>query len=228
MTFMFSGCVAPSKKENVQLALQKRSEEKVQQDENVKNDKINPIITPTSPNQEYTVNQTIDYERIISTLTAEDDVDGDISEKIELENSNVKPHQEGVYEAVFKVADSAGNEGRISISINVTSKYSKDEKNRLMVAHNATKILKETKKLTNLDFDNIITNEKGEQVIVDYSGEDQTGQYIDGRILYVQSTEETQELDENAGYPSGFESAVFEYDEYDLEDFEKYYHLNEQ
>lgn len=225
MLFIFSGCNSHSKEQKISEAFTKRSQKNLNQLEKVKKDITPPTITSLSPEQTYTVNQIIDLDKIKASLSAEDNVDGDITDDIKFVSSSITPHQEGNYKIIYSVKDSASNISTISIKINITSKYTSNEKNRLSNAITACEKIKQTYNLTNIYFNNIIANEDGNNIIIDYSGDTQNNEYIDSRLVYYHTENKYLDLSQSSNYPSGFEGTIYEYDEYDLKDFKEYYHM---
>lgn len=58
----------------------------------------------------------IDY---LDGVTAYDDVDGDITNKVEVDNSNVDLTKVGIYTLQYFVKDNAGNEARVQVNISI-------------------------------------------------------------------------------------------------------------
>lgn len=87
-------------------------------------DTVNPIISGVKATASTKVNQEID---LLSGVKATDDIDGDITSKIEIEvlpyvevnNGVVVPEATGSYEVCYKVADNAGNETKTYLELTV-------------------------------------------------------------------------------------------------------------
>lgn len=60
--------------------------------------------------------------------TANDNYDGDLSDKIEIDKTNLDTQKVGTYKVVYKVKDSSNNESEIVRTINVQNKPKKDQK----------------------------------------------------------------------------------------------------
>ena len=82
-------------------------------------DKTAPVLTVNSEG-EVTINRYSEFT--MPSYEAYDDVDGIITDKIEI-NSNVDTSNEGTYEITFKVKDSSNNETSKTIKVNVVAKY---------------------------------------------------------------------------------------------------------
>lgn len=219
------GC-ASTKVQKVDEALEKKQIEKEKDAKRVKNDKTKPKITSSSDEVVFDVSKTIDSDYLLNYLEATDDVDGDITDKIKKVSDDIVQYQEGNYTAIYSVKDRAGNKTKYSLQIKVTSKYDEAEKNRLMNATNGYFVVRDNKNLTDLFFSNIISTESGEMILFEYSGDDNRGDFECGRIVYYAVDGHIQELPENSAYPSEFQGTKFEYDEDNLENFIKYYHLS--
>lgn len=215
---------AKSNRVDEALAKKQKDEEKLK--EKIKEDKTKPVITCSDENPTYEANKTIDFDRLLLSLTAEDNVDGNISDKIKQVKSDVVQHQEGDYHIEYSVKDSAGNKAIYSLPIKIISKYEPMEKNRLINVAKAYSTVSTNKNLTDLYFSNIISTESGNMVLVEYGGDDERGDYQTGRIVYYSDDGHLEELSEYASYPSDFQGQKYEYDEDDVTDFVKYYHLD--
>ena len=73
---------------------------------------------------------------------------------------------------------------------------------------------------------NIISTENGNMVLVEYGGDDNRGEYQYGRIIYYSEDGHLEELSKYVSYPNDFQGQKYEYDEENVKDFIKYYHLN--
>lgn len=223
LPMMLVGC--SSKEKSIKEAFAVKENEEAEHMAKVKKDKTKPVITGELKSLNFSVDRKIDYDQLASDLKASDNVDGDLSSDIKLESTDVVDHQEGEYTIVYSVCDTAKNKTRKSFKITVTSKYSAEEKNRLLSAYNATRIVKDNKQLTNLYFSDIISSEDGATIIIGYSGDESDGSFSNGRIAYFASDGHLEELNNGMGYPASFVSPVHEYDEDDIKCFVKYYHL---
>ena len=219
------GC-SNTKNRKVDEALEKRQEEKTSLKKQIKKDKAKPLIKYKSDNITMDASQNIDYDRIQMGLSAEDNLDGDITDKIKKESSNVVEHQEGEYEIVYSVKDRAGNKTTYTLPLTVTSKYDPTEKNRLLSVSKAYKTFVDSTKLTDLFISNIICTSTGNMVLLSYDGTDSQGEFVDGRIIYYSESGTFENLPEYSPYPSEFNENS-EYSADDINDFIKYYHLYE-
>ena len=213
-----------TKNKKVDDALEKRKQEKISLKEKIKKDQTKPIIKYNSDSLSTDVSQNIDYDRIQMGLSAEDNLDGDITDKIKKESSNVVEHQEGDYEIVYSVKDRAGNKTTFTLPLTITSKYDPTEKNRLLSASKAYKAVTDTVKLTDLFISNIISTNSGNMILITYDGTNAQGEYIEGRIIYYSENGTLENLPEYSPYPSEF-NEYSEYTEDDITDFINYYHL---
>lgn len=219
------GC-SNTKNRKIDEALEKRQEEKHSLKEQIKKDKTKPIIKYKLDSITMDASQNVDYDRIQMGLSAEDNLDGNITDKIKKENSNVVEHQEGDYEIVYSVKDRAGNKTTYSLPLTITSKYDPTEKNRLLSASKACKTFMDSTRLTDLFISNIISTSTGNMVLLSYDGTDEQGEFVDGRIIYYSEDGTFENLPEYSSYPSEFNENS-EYSEDDIDDFIKYYHLYE-
>lgn len=213
-----------TKNKKVDDALEKRKQEKISLKEQIKKDQTKPIIKYNSDSLSMDVSQNIDYDRIQMGLSAEDNLDGDITDKIKKESSNVVEHQEGDYEIVYSVKDRAGNKTTFTLPLTITSKYDPTEKNRLLSASKAYKAVIDTIKLTDLFISNVISTNTGNMILITYDGTDAQGEFVDGRIIYYSESGTLENLSEYSPYPSEF-NEYSEYTEDDITDFINYYHL---
>lgn len=85
------GC-SNTKNRKVDEALEKRQEEKNSLKKQIKKDKTKPIIKYKLDSITMDASQNVDYDRIQMGLSAEDNLDGNITDKIKKENSNVVEH----------------------------------------------------------------------------------------------------------------------------------------
>lgn len=215
-----------TKNKKIDDAFKKRQEEKTSLKKQIKKDKTNPIIKYKSDNITMDVSQNVDYDRIQMGLSAEDNLDGNITDKIKKESSNVIEHQEGDYEIVYSVKDRAGNKTTFKLPITITSKYDPTEKNRLLSASKAYKAFVDNNNLTDLYISNVISTSTGNMILIIYDGTDTQGEFVDGRMIYYSENGTFENLPEYSPYPSDFNNNS-EYDEDDINDFIKYYHLYE-
>ena len=95
------------------LDLKNRKIEKVRKV--IVKDSTPPILKIDASNDVYTVKN---VELLYPTCTATDNYDGDISNKITI-SSNVNYKKPGIYDVVYSVKDSSGNETRETIKIHV-------------------------------------------------------------------------------------------------------------
>ena len=94
-------------------------------------DETSPVISGAA-NMSCAVNETID---LLKGVTAVDDVDGDVTEAIEITlmpsltvtNGKVTPILDGDYEVKYAVTDKAGNEGTAFATLNVTPALAEKE-----------------------------------------------------------------------------------------------------
>ena len=70
-------------------------------------------------NLSVTVGNTPDY---LKGVTAADDVDGDVTDKITVDSSAVDVYKAGTYKVIYKVADAAGNEATKEAKVTVAAK----------------------------------------------------------------------------------------------------------
>ncbi len=70
-------------------------------------------------NLSVTVGNTPDY---LKGVTAADDVDGDVTDKITVDSSAVDVYKAGTYKVIYKVADAAGNEATKEAKVTVATK----------------------------------------------------------------------------------------------------------
>ena len=213
-----------TKSKKVDDALEKRKQEKISLKEQIKKDQTKPIIKYNSDSLSMDVSQNFDYDRIQMGLSAEDNLDGDITDKIKKESSNVVEHQEGDYEIVYSVKDRAGNKTTFTLLLTIISKYDPTEKNRLLSASKAYKAVTDTIKLTDLFISNIISTNSGNMILITYDGTDAQGEYIEERVIYYSENGTLENLPEYSPYPSEF-NGYSEYTEDDITDFINYYHL---
>lgn len=220
-------CACTDTKSNrVDEALAKKQKEEEKLKKRIKKDKTKPVITCSDENPTFEANKTIDFDRLLLSLKAVDNVDGDISKKIKQIKSNIVQHQEGDYHIEYSVKDSAGNKGTYSLPVKIISKYNPMEKNRLNSVSKAFFTVSANKNLTDLYFPNIISTESGNMILVEYGGDDNRGEYQYGRIVYYSEDGHLEELSEYASYPNDFQGQKYEYDEENVKDFIKYYHLD--
>lgn len=221
-----TGCKEQNKKEKISSALSDRVEKNMQKRNEIKNDKEPPVITCEHQNQTYEVNQSIDIERIKMSLSAIDNIDGDITDRISISSSNIQPYEEGTYEILYSVIDSAGNQCEYPITITLVSKYEENEKTRYMTAYKAYKKLYEDNEILDINLYNIIITETGNIAALHYSGKSKSNEYIHNQYIYNVDTGESKTLSDETPLPSEFNGKTYELNEYDLEDFAKYYHLD--
>ena len=88
-------------------------------------------------------NKKIDYDRLLLSLSAIDNVDGDVTDSIKQIDSNVEEYTEGTYTITYKASDSAKNESTYNLTVIITSKYSSEDKERLMACFNAYSLIKD-------------------------------------------------------------------------------------
>ena len=81
-------------------------------------DAIAPEISGVK-NLSVTVGNTPDY---LKGVTAADDVDGDVTDKITVDSSAVDVNKAGTYKVIYKVADAAGNEATKEAKVTVAAK----------------------------------------------------------------------------------------------------------
>lgn len=94
-------CACTDTKSNrVDEALAKKQKEEEKQKKRIKKDKTKPVITCSDENPTFEANKTIDFDRLLLSLKAVDNVDGDISKKIKQIKSDIVQHQEGDYHKV--------------------------------------------------------------------------------------------------------------------------------
>ena len=72
----------------------------------------------------FTAGYNLDY---MKNVTAVDDVDGDLTDKVEVDSSKVKKDVPGIYKAIYTVTDTAGNKAEKEITVTVTAKKQKTE-----------------------------------------------------------------------------------------------------
>ena len=78
----------------------------------------------TAKDRSFTAGYNLDY---MKNVTAVDDVDGDLTDKVEVDSSKVKKDVPGRYKAIYTVVDSAGNKAEKEITVTVTVKKQKAE-----------------------------------------------------------------------------------------------------
>lgn len=78
----------------------------------------------TAKDRSFTAGYNLDY---MKNVTAVDDVDGDLTDKVEVDSSKVKKDVPGTYKAIYTVVDSAGNKAEKEITVTVTVKKQKAE-----------------------------------------------------------------------------------------------------
>jgi hypothetical protein len=79
-------------------------------------DTLPPVITLEGPNP---VNLTVGNAYTEHGATAEDNMDGDITDDIQIDDSQVDIDKEGSYKVVYTVSDAAGNEAKKERTVNV-------------------------------------------------------------------------------------------------------------
>lgn len=221
MIAMLSACGSDSeKRSNAEAALQAKQQEKESKEKAIENDKISPKITSSVDKVTYEICDTINYDTIKSCLTAIDDVDGDISDRIEFKYSNIEEGEKGEYKVEFEVSDSANNTSTYSIPVEITSKYDHEEEVRLGSCITAYNALKDSLKYPNsLEAYGFYTTIYSAHVVIDYSATNSYG----GRIR------EYATYDEDIDYLSSTKSCdlskytyVYSFDE--VVEFSDYYH----
>ena len=98
--------------------------------------------------------------------------------------------------------------------------------NRLINVAKVYSTVSANKNLSHLYFSNIISAENENIVLIEYGGDDEHGDYQTGRIVYYSDDGHLVEFSEYTSYPSDFQGQKYEYDEDDVTDFIKYYHLD--
>ena len=78
----------------------------------------------TAKDRSFTAGYNLDY---MKNVTAVDDVDGDLTDKVEVDSSKVKKDVPGTYKAIYAVTDTAGNKAEKEITVTVTAKKQKTE-----------------------------------------------------------------------------------------------------
>jgi len=78
----------------------------------------------TAKDRSFTAGYNLDY---MKNVTAVDDVDGDLTDKVEVDSSKVKKDVPGIYKAIYTVTDTAGNKAEKEITVTVTAKKQKTE-----------------------------------------------------------------------------------------------------
>ncbi len=187
-------------------------------------DKTPPEFSCTMEKAVYEVDDYIDYDRLKLSLSAVDDIDGDVTKNIIQGESSVVEHVEGAYEIIFSVSDSAGNKATFHLPVVITSKYESDEKNRLNACVKAYNKLSDVLKApSTLNLYNINTNSEGSIVVLNYSAQNGFGAYIRGRVAYHPSSDTLIELDSEE-VPNDFTLGQYVYDYDDIKEFSDYYH----
>ena len=215
------------KHKNAKAALENKHQERLETSEAIKNDTTPPEFSCTMEQATYEVNDNIDYTRLQMSLTAIDDVDGDLTPNIEQKSSSIIEHQEGIYKITYEVSDTAGNTSSFSLPVIITSQYEPKEKTRLnncIKAYNKLKTV--LKSPSSLELYNINTNEDGSIVFLNYYAQNGFGAYIDGRVVYYSNNDSLFEL-EDEEIPSNFTIGEFTYEYDDIKDFSDYYHSDE-
>jgi hypothetical protein len=61
-----------------------------------------------------------DYDKVLKSFKAIDNIEGDITDSAELVSDDFNPYAEGMYHLVFNVSDMSGNEATLQIPLHVT------------------------------------------------------------------------------------------------------------
>lgn len=226
-TFFLIGCSSDAqKRNNAETALDQKRQEKELADSEAANDKQPPVFSCTMDKATYEVDDNIDFSRLQMSLTATDNIDGDLTKSIEQVESTVILHQEGSYSVVYSVKDKAGNEASFILPVTITSKYEPEEKTRLnncIKAYN--KLFDILKAPTTLTLDNINTNQTGSIIVVNYSAQNSFGAYVHGRVAYFSEDDSIMELKDEE-IPRDFKIGEYTYEYNDIQDFSDYYHTD--
>lgn len=226
-SIFLSGCSSDNKKRsNAEAALDQKCQAKEIADSEAANDKEPPVFSCTMEKATYEVDDNIDFSRLQMSLTAIDNIDGDLTKTIEQTESTVVLHQEGTYSVVYSVTDTAGNEASFTLPVIITSKYEPEEKERLnncIKAYN--KLADVLKAPTTLTLDNINTNKNGSIIVVNYSAQNSFGAYVHGRVAYFSEDDSIMELKDEE-IPKNFKIGEYTYEYDDIKDFSDYYHTD--
>ena len=221
------GCSNSIKHSSAKNALEKQKSAKEEKEIASKNDKTPPIISCTMKSAKFEANKKIDYDRLLLSLSAIDNVDGDVTDSIKQIDSNVEEYTEGTYTITYKASDSAKNESTYNLTVIITSKYSSEDKERLMACFNAYSLIKDRMQSSSqIYIDNLNSNADGSVAVMSYSGDDKYGEYQHGRVVYYSSDNQIYDLQDGVE-PSGIKLGEYTYSYDDLEKFIQYYHLEE-
>ncbi len=89
---------------------------------------VNVIVEPNEApeifahDKYFSVQDTITDQDLLKNVTAIDDRDGDISEKVEIVSSNVKEGIAGVYDVTYEVMDSLGKRSEKTVKVHISEK----------------------------------------------------------------------------------------------------------
>lgn len=174
-----------AKRLNAEKAIKLKNEEQAQKKAAIENDKEPPELKCSENILTIEVNEDIDYDLLKSFLTATDNVDGDITDKIEQMSSNIKEHKIGNYEINYSVSDSAGNVSDLTVPVNIISKYTQDEIVRYEAAlHCYDKIYESLKNPDSLNIEDIIAAEDGSTIKIIFSATNGFGARVTNKALY--------------------------------------------
>lgn len=121
-TMIFSGCTKKDNKANDQSNNSSENKsENVSKEENsssdeASDDKVAPVITVTTSSYTIPVGEDVNF---LDGVSAIDDVDGDITANIKVDQSAVDYYTAGEYDVVLSVADKAGNTAEQIIKLTV-------------------------------------------------------------------------------------------------------------
>lgn len=216
---LLTSCSDTQRRQVAESAIQKAQDE---HSSAVASDTCPPVFSCTMEKASYEVNDDIDFDRMILSLTAKDDVDGDVTSKIVQKETDVVEHKEGSYHVVYTVSDSAGNTSEFTLPIEITTKYTSDEKKRLQSCVKAyNKLCDSLKAPSTLSLSSACTDKYGYTVILNFSAQNSFGSYVSGHMLYSSTSDTIVSIEKSQS--DSFSSCTYIYDYDELKSFSDYY-----
>ena len=208
------------KREAAEKAIAEQNKLQESKKEVAANDTVPPEISFSSDSVNLTVQQTVDYDHIMIGLKAIDNIDGDISNKITRESTNVEEHRSGDYKIKYSVQDSAGNVSEFVLPVHITSKYTKEQESQYFSAISClNKTTEQLKNPSSANITYITTTEDGNLVHMIFTATNGFGGRTRGQSIY---TSDGAFAIDNDG-PFNQDNIGVEITYKELIDFDKYY-----